>query len=158
MHEVQKSQDAQALAEATAKSMYARDAATRALGMQLLAVGPGNARISMKVRPDMLNGHQTCHGGFIFALADSTFAFACNSYNLNTVAAGCSIEYLAPGKAGDVLTAEAVEQARAGRSGVYDVIVTNQDGACIALFRGKSHQIKGEVIEAATPGLRHTGS
>ncbi|HTN65806.1 MAG TPA: hydroxyphenylacetyl-CoA thioesterase PaaI [Burkholderiaceae bacterium] len=150
MHEVLKLSDAQVLAEATAKAMYARDEATKTLGMEILAVGPGTARISMKVRPDMLNGHQTCHGGFIFALADSTFAFACNSYNLNTVAAGCSIEYLAPGRAGDMLTAQAVEQARAGRSGVYDITVTNQEGACIALFRGKSHQIKGEVIGACS--------
>lgn len=137
---------AQALAEATAASMFARDAATHALGMEIIKVGPGYARMAMKVRPDMLNGHQTCHGGFIFALADSAFAFACNSYNANTVAAGCAIEYLAPGRAGDVLTAESVEQARQGKTGVYDVTVTNQDGVRIALFRGKSHQVKGEVI------------
>lgn len=139
---------AQALAEATAASMFARDAATHALGIEILKVGPGYAKMCMKVRPDMLNGHQTCHGGFIFALADSAFAFSCNSYNANTVAAGCSIEYLAPGRAGDMLTAESIELARQGKTGVYDVTVTNQDGARIALFRGKSHQIKGEVINA----------
>lgn len=137
---------AQALAEATAASMFARDAATQALGMEIIKMGPGYARMAMKVRPDMLNGHQTCHGGFIFTLADSAFAFACNSYNVTTVGAGCSIEYLAPGRAGDVLTAEAIEQVRQGKTGIYDVIVTNQDGVRIALFRGKSHQVKGEVI------------
>ncbi|MFA6071835.1 MAG: hydroxyphenylacetyl-CoA thioesterase PaaI, partial [Janthinobacterium sp.] len=97
-------------------------------------------------RPDMLNGHQTCHGGFIFALADSAFAFACNSYNMNTVGAGCTIDYLAPGREGDVLTAHAVEQALAGKSGVYDVKVSNQDGRAVALFRGKSIRVAGEVI------------
>lgn len=137
---------AQALAEATAASMFARDAASHALGMEIIKMGPGYARMTMKVRPDMLNGHQTCHGGFIFTLADSAFAFACNSYNVNTVGAGCSIEYLAPGRAGDVLTAEAIEQVRQGKTGVYDIAVTNQDGVRIALFRGKSHQVKGEVI------------
>lgn len=138
--------DAQQLAEATAKSMLARDQATQTLGMRIDEVGPGYARLVMSIRPDMLNGHQTCHGGFIFALADSAFAFSCNSYNVNTVAAGCSIEYLAPGRLGDILTAEAKEQSRQGRSGVYDIKVSNQDGVTIALFRGKSHQIKGEVI------------
>jgi acyl-CoA thioesterase len=140
--------NAQELAQATADAMYARDNASQALGMKIEAVGPGYARLTMTVRPDMLNGHQTCHGGFIFALADSTFAFACNSYNVNTVGAGCSIEYLAPGRVGDYLTAEAQEQTRQGRTGVYDIRVTNQDGVSIALFRGKSHQVKGEVIES----------
>jgi acyl-CoA thioesterase len=151
MHEAaqqsQQASQAQALAAATSAAMYERDEATKSLGMQIVGTGPGYARLTMKIRSDMLNGHKTCHGGFIFALADSAFAFSCNSYNLNTVAAGCSIEYLAPGREGDVLTAEAVEQARSGKSGVYDVTVTNQNGERIALFRGKSHQIKGEVLE-----------
>lgn len=138
--------DKQALAEATAQSMFVRDAATRSLGMAIVAMGPGTAQLTMRVRPDMLNGHQTCHGGFIFALADSAFAFACNSHNRNTVASGCSIDYLAPGRAGDLLTAHAMEQSRSGRTGVYDVTVTNQEGTRIALFRGKSYQILGEVI------------
>ena len=138
--------DPQALAMAAAAQMYERDHATQALGIEIVAIEPGYARMQMPVRTDMLNGHQTCHGGFIFALADSTFAFACNSYNIQTVAAGCSIEYLAPGYEGDVLQAEAVEQARSGKTGVYDIVVTNQDGKKIALFRGKSHQLKGEVI------------
>ena len=138
---------AQALAEAAAASMLSRDSATQALGIKMVDVGPGHARMSMTVRADMLNGHQTCHGGFIFALADSAFAFACNSYNLNTVGAGCTIDYLAPGREGDVLTADAVEQALAGKSGVYDVKVSNQEGRAIALFRGKSIRVAGEVIQ-----------
>ena len=137
----------QALAEAAAASMLSRDSATQALGIKMVDVGPGRARMSMTVRADMLNGHQTCHGGFIFALADSAFAFACNSYNLNTVGAGCTIDYLAPGREGDVLTADAVEQALAGKSGVYDVKVSNQEGRAIALFRGKSIRVAGEVIQ-----------
>ncbi len=141
----------QDLAESTAQAMFARDAATQSLGMKIVRMGPGTAELSMPVRPDMLNGHQTCHGGFIFALADSAFAFACNSHNRNTVASGCSIDYLAPGREGDVLTAHAVEQSRAGRLGLYDIIVTNQDGVRIALFRGKSYQISGEVISGAVP-------
>jgi acyl-CoA thioesterase len=100
----------------------------------------------MRVRDDMLNGHGTCHGGYIFMLADSAFAFACNSHNFNTVGAGCTIDYLAPGRAGDVLVAEAVEQALSGKTGVYDVVVTDQDGRKIALFRGKSHRVAGHVV------------
>lgn len=139
-------EQAQALAEAAAKAMYARDNASQSLGMKVLEVRPGYARLSMLVRNDMLNGHASCHGGFIFSLADSAFAFSCNSRNLNTVAAGCSIDYVAPAFVNDVLTAEAVEQALAGRTGVYDITVTNQDGKKIAMFRGKSYRIKGEVI------------
>ncbi len=138
--------DPQALAEATAAVMFERDEASKALGMRIVSVAPGYAKLTMPVRRDMLNGHQTCHGGFIFALADSAFAFSCNSYNFNTVAAGCSIEYLRPGLEGDLLTAEAVEQSRSKKTGVYDVTVTNQDGKRVALFRGKSHQINGEVL------------
>jgi acyl-CoA thioesterase len=129
--------------------MYARDNATQGLGIQLIEVGPGYARMHMRVRTDMLNGHAMCHGGFIFTLADSTFAFACNSYNLQTVAAGCTIEFLAPAHEGEVLEAHATEQARSGKTGVYDVVVTNADGKKIALMRGKSHQISGSVIQSA---------
>lgn len=138
-------EQAQALAEAAGAAMYARDPASRGLGMILDSIRPGYARMSMPVREDMLNGHQTCHGGFIFALADSAFAFACNSHNQNTVGAGCTIEYLAPGRLGDVLTAEAVEQALAGKSGVYDIRVSDQGGRVLALMRGKSHRVSGEV-------------
>jgi acyl-CoA thioesterase len=143
-------EQAQALADAAAQSMYSRDNATQSLGMKIHQVKPGYARLSMLVRSDMLNGHSTCHGGFIFALADSSFAFSCNSRNLNTVASGCSIEYVAPAFVNDVLTAEAQEQALAGRTGVYDITVSNQDGKKIALFRGKSYRIKGEVIPSAS--------
>jgi acyl-CoA thioesterase len=137
--------DPQSLAELAGKTMYERDPASQALGMTLDAIRPGYARMRMRVREDMLNGHGTCHGGYIFMLADSAFAFACNSHNFNTVGAGCTIDYLAPGRAGDVLVAEAVEQALAGKTGVYDVVVTDQDGRKIALFRGKSHRVAGHV-------------
>lgn len=140
--------DPQELAELTAKAMYANDHASQALGADVVSVGPGQATMSMAVRRDMLNGHETCHGGFIFALADSTFAFACNSRNAVTVASGCSIDYLAPGFEGDVLTAHATECSLAGRTGVYDVQVTNQDGKKIAVFRGRSYRIKGQVVDA----------
>ena len=139
-------QDAQALAEAACRSMYDTDACTRWLGMRLEAVGPGYARLSMTVRPEFLNGHRTCHGGLIFTLADSAFAFACNSHNHNTVAAGCSVEFLRPAQGGDVLTAEAAEQVLSGRHGVYDVRVSNQNDEVVAMFRGKSAQIRGHVI------------
>lgn len=138
--------EAQALAEAAAAAMYARDTASQGLGMAVAAIAPGYAQLTMTIREDMLNGHGSCHGGFIFALADSAFAFACNSHNLVTVGAGCTIDYLAPGRLHDVLTATAVEQALAGKSGIYDIKVINQDGRVIALFRGKSHRVSGEVV------------
>jgi acyl-CoA thioesterase len=141
--------DAQTLAELAGKTMYERDPASQALGMLLDEIRPGYARMTMPVRADMLNGHQTCHGGYIFMLADSAFAFACNSHNHNTVGAGCSIDYLAPGREGDVLTAEATEQALAGKTGVYDIKVVNQEGRTVALFRGKSHRVAGMVAEVA---------
>ncbi|WP_353146665.1 hydroxyphenylacetyl-CoA thioesterase PaaI [Pollutimonas bauzanensis] len=138
--------DPQELAELSARVMYEGDAASQAIGARLVSVAPGQASMAMTVRADMLNGHKTCHGGFIFALADSTFAFACNSRNMVTVASGCSIDYLAPGFEGDVLTAHAAEYSLAGRTGVYDVQVTNQDGKRIAIFRGRSYRIKGQVV------------
>ena len=135
------------LAKAVGESMFAADAASReTMGMALLDCQPGYARMSMQVRELHLNGHKICHGGFIFTLADSTFAFACNSHNKVTVAAGCQIEFLKPGKLGDVLTCEGVEQTLSGRHGIYDMKVTNQDGEVIALFRGKSAQIQGTVL------------
>ncbi|MDQ1812651.1 hydroxyphenylacetyl-CoA thioesterase PaaI [Massilia sp. CCM 9210] len=139
--------DPQALAELAGKTMFGRDPASQALGMLLAEIRPGYARMTMPVRFDMLNGHQSCHGGYIFMLADSAFAFASNSHNLNTVGAGCTIDYLAPGREGDLLTAEAIEQALAGKTGVYDIKVTNQDGRTVALFRGKSHRVAGNVAE-----------
>ena len=139
--------DPQALAELAGKTMYERDPASQKLGMTLDEIRPGYARMSMPVRADMLNGHGTCHGGYIFMLADSAFAFACNSHNFVTVGAGCTIDYLAPGREGDVLTAEGIEQALTGKTGVYDIVVTNQEGRKVALFRGKSHRVSGHVVE-----------
>ena len=137
--------DQQALAELAGKTMFGRDPASQALGMLLAEIRPGYARMTMAVRDDMLNGYQTCHGGYIFMLADSAFAFACNSHNHNTVGAGCSIDYLVPGRLGDMLCAEAVEQAFSGKTGVYDVKVSNQEGRTVALLRGKSHRVGGLV-------------
>lgn len=136
------------LARRVGAAMFAADRASRqTMGMELVACEPGRAVMRMTVRPEHLNGHQICHGGFIFTLADSTFAFACNSRNHNTVAAGCSIEFLRPAHAGDVLTCEGVEQVQSGRHGIYDMRVVNQHGHAVALFRGKSAQIRGHVIE-----------
>jgi acyl-CoA thioesterase len=140
-------QEAQVLAERVAAGMYARDRASQAMGMQIAAIGPGYAELTMTVRADMLNGHAICHGGFIFTLADSAFAFACNSYNLTTVASGCAIDFVAPAREGDVLAAMARERSVSGRTGVYDIEVTNQRGETVAYFRGKSYRIKGHVIE-----------
>ncbi|HEX8740413.1 MAG TPA: hydroxyphenylacetyl-CoA thioesterase PaaI [Casimicrobiaceae bacterium] len=132
--------------------MFAADRASQALGMRVESVGPGRATVTMIVRDDMVNGHATCHGGIIFLLADSTFAFACNSYNRKTVAQGCSIEYLAPAHAGDVLRASGVERSRSGRTGVYDIEVRDQHERVVALFRGKSYRIDGHVVPEATQG------
>ncbi len=138
--------DAHALAQEVAQAMWGRDHATQALGMSIVAVAPGSATIAMPVRQDMLNGHGMCHGGFMFTLADSAFAYACNSYNQNTVASACAIDFLAPAREGDVLEAEAVERSRSGRTGVYDITVKVLSGKTVALFRGKSYRIEGEVI------------
>lgn len=139
--------DAHSLAHKVGESMFAADTASRlTMGMELLGCTPGRALMRMQVRELHLNGHLICHGGFIFTLADSTFAFACNSYNHVTVAAGCSIEFLKPARLGDVLTCEGVEQTRQGRHGVYDMTVRNQHGEVVALFRGKSTSIAGTVI------------
>jgi len=139
--------EAQALAERVAAGMYARDNASQGLGIRLARVAPGFAQLTMTVRADMVNGHAITHGGLVFTLADSAFAYACNSYNLVTVASGCSIDFLAPAREGDVLTARGVERSASGRTGVYDIEVFNQRGEKIALFRGKSYRIKGHVIE-----------
>lgn len=125
----------------------AADVASRStMGMELVEVAPGRAVMRMTVQPLHLNGHQICHGGFIFTLADSTFAFACNSHNRNTVAVGASIEFLKPAHAGDVLSCEGVERLLQGRHGIYDMVVRNQRGETVALFRGKSAQIPGTVF------------
>ena len=147
--ELQNDPQALALAQQVAQSMFAVDTATKdTMGIEILVCEPGRAVLRMPVQPLHLNGHQICHGGFIFTLADSTFAFACNSYNKAAVAAGCSIEFLKPAKLGDVLTCEGVEQTLSGRHGIYDMRVTNQHGDTIAMFRGKSAQIQGTVIPA----------
>ena len=139
--------DKMALAQQVGETMYANDRATReTVGMDLVSCEPGRARMRMVVQDKHLNGHQTCHGGFIFTLADSTFAFACNSHNHNAVAAACSIEFLKPAQLGDVLSTEGVEQVLSGRNGIYDVKVSNQRGETVALFRGKSAQIPGTVV------------
>jgi acyl-CoA thioesterase len=139
--------DQRALAAKVGQTMFAADRASREfMRMELVNCEPGRAVMRMAVREEMLNGHEICHGGFIFTLADSTFAFACNSRNLATVAAGCSIEFLKPGKLGDVLTCEGVEQMLQGRHGIYDMKVTNQRGEVVAMFRGKSAQIRGHVV------------
>jgi acyl-CoA thioesterase len=143
--------DAQSLAERVAAEMFARDPASQAMGMRIVKVGPGRAELTMKVRADMLNGHATCHGGFIFTLADSAFAFACNSANLATVASGCSIDFIAPARVDDVLTAIGSERSLSGRTGVYDIEVRNQRGETVALFRGKSYRIKGHVVAGVDP-------
>jgi acyl-CoA thioesterase len=139
--------EGQRVAEQSAQAMYARDRASQALGMRLVAVRPGWARLTMMVRPDMVNGHDVCHGGLVFALADSAFAFACNTYNENTVAAAAAIDFLAAVRAGDELTAEAAELWRTRRNGIYEITVTNQRGERVALFRGRSHRIDGQVTE-----------
>lgn len=136
----------QQLAEQVRDAMWSGDHATRMLGMRCVAVGPGTATLEMTVRPDMLNGHAICHGGLITTLADSAFAFACNSYDELTVASGFTVDLLAPGRQGDVLTARATELSKAGRTGLYDVTVTNQRGERIAVFRGRSHTMRGKPV------------
>jgi acyl-CoA thioesterase len=134
----------QQIAEAVRDGMFANDRASRGLGMAVLAVGPGRATLAMTVRDDMLNGHDICHGGLIATLADSAFAFACNSYDELTVASGFAADFVAPARLGDVLTARGAEATKAGRTGVYDAEVTNQRGERVALFRGRSYTIKGK--------------
>mgnify|MGYP003466438146 CR=1 FL=1 len=136
------------LARRVGEEMFRADKASReTLQMELLECAPGRAVMRMAVKALHLNGHQICHGGFIFTLADSTFAFACNSHNKNAVAAGCSIEFLKPVREGDVLTCEGVEQTLSGRHGIYDMRVSNQSGEAVVLFRGKSTQIAGHVVD-----------
>lgn len=139
------------LAAACSEAMHQTDYAAQGLEISIDETRPGYARLSMTVRQDMLNGHGICHGGFIFTLSDTAFAHACNSYNRVTVASGCSIEYVAPGFLGDRLTAVAQERQRKGRTGVYDITVYNQNNEELAFFRGKSYQIKGNLIPEEAP-------
>ncbi len=136
--------DPQRVAEAATAAMWADDKASQALGMHVDAVGPGRAIVSMTIRPDMTNGHGIGHGGFTFALADTAFAFACNSYDRRTVAARCDIAFLAPVREGDNLVADAVERHRAGRNGIYDITVRRGDDV-VAEFRGTSREVGGPV-------------
>ena len=137
----------QSVARRAVRALYEGDRASQMLGMTVESCARGVASVSMPVRADMVNGHGVCHGGLIFALADSAFAFACNSHGDNTVAAGAAIEFLAPGRQGDLLTATAHERWRTGRTGIYEIEVRNQRGEAIALFRGRSHQIAGRLID-----------
>lgn len=143
--------EALSLASRCAQEMFARDMASQQMGMRLLSTAPGQAVVGMSVRENMIQGHGTCHGGYLFALADSAFAFACNSHNDACVAIGCSIDYVAPARLGDTLTAHANEQSRSGRTGNYDVRIENQTRQLIALFRGKSYKVRGTVLAQETP-------
>ena len=134
------------LAKACADAMYANDAAAQGLGIEVSESTPGCARLTMTVREQFTNGHDICHGGYIFLLADSAFAYACNNQNKNTVASAASIEFIGPAYTGDRLTAVAHERIRGSKIGVYDVEVFNQDDKLLALFRGDSYQIRGQVI------------
>jgi acyl-CoA thioesterase len=138
---------AQRRAERAAASMFQRDRASQALGMRVYSVGPGCAEVHMRVRADMLNGHGVCHGGFVFALADSAFAFACNSYNEATLAAAAQIDFLRAAAADTELIASARELWRGGRSGLYEIEVRTADGERIAFFRGRSYRVTGTVTE-----------
>ncbi len=133
-------------ARRAADAMWAGDRASQSLGMRIVDVSPGRAVLEMAVREDMVNGHAIGHGGLTFSLADSAFAFACNSYNRSTVAQQCEIRFTAPTRLGEVLTAEAVERSREGRDGVYDVTVRNGD-AVVAVFVGRSKEIRGTLFE-----------
>jgi acyl-CoA thioesterase len=139
----------QQTAELVRERMFANDRAAKNLGMEVVEVSPGNASVAMTVREHMLNGHDICHGGLIATLADTAFAYACNSYNELTVASGFSIDLMAPGREGDVLTARSFEVSKAGRTGVYDCEITNQRNERIAVFRGRSYTIKGKPAVAA---------
>lgn len=133
----------QELAEASARAMWNDDSASQRLGMTLDHIAPGQATLSMTITAEMSNGHGNCHGGYLFTLADSAFAFACNSHNQMAVAQHCSITYLIPGRIGDRMTATATELSRRGRSGLYDIRIINQDGDTVAEFRGHSRTVKG---------------
>ena len=123
-------------------AIYASDPAAQALGMEVLEVALGTVRVAMTVRPDMLNGHGICHGGMLFALADTAFAYACNSRNVAMVAAGASIEFLAPTPVGERLIATASETSRSARHGIYDVEITNAAGEPLAHFRGRCARLR----------------
>lgn len=141
--------DRQQIAEAAAEAMWSRDVAAQRLGMRLEWVRLGAAQMTMAVREDMANGHGICHGGFIFTMADTCMAYAGNSRNAISVAQTATVTFVAPGRLGERLTATAEERSHAGRTGIYDVTVLGEDGRTIAVFRGVTQRIKGEVA----PGL-----
>ena len=147
--------DPQALAEACAAEMWRSDRASQALGMRIERIAPGEAVIAMPIRPEMANGHDICHGGYMFTLADSTFAFACNTYGQRTVAQQCSVTFLRPVKSGVTLTAYAIERARSGRSGIYDVTVRDDKDVVVAEFRGHSRTIAGDILTPDSRGETH---
>jgi acyl-CoA thioesterase len=135
------------MANACSQAMHANDKTAHMLDMAIIEVRPGYAHLEMTVRKDMLNGHDICHGGMIFTLADTAFAHSCNTYNKVTVASGCTIDFAAPAFEGDRLRAIAEERHRKGRTGVYDITVYNQNNEALAFFRGKSHQISGVLVD-----------
>ena len=137
------------VAKTVAETMYRKDIASQHLGIALKDIGPGRAVMTMRVTGFMLNGHNICHGGYVFTLADTAFAYACNAYNQNTLAQSAQINFLNAVPPDSLLTATAEEQSRTGRTGLYDIAVTNEQGMVVALFRGNSHTIKGQMI----PGL-----
>lgn len=134
------------LARRSALAMLGADEASRRAGVQLRDVGPGRATVTMTVTPEMVNGHAVAHGGFVFLLADTAFAVACNSYGRRTLAAGCDITFLAPSVAGDELVADARERVQAGRNGLYDVSVRRTDGTPVAELRGRSRTVEGALV------------
>lgn len=137
---------AQAVAEASARAMWERDVTCRSLGVSVDEVGPGRAILAMTITAEMANFHGTCHGGYIFLLADSALSYACNSYNHRSVAHVCSITYLHPAQLGQRLVARAEERARSGRTAIYDVSVQTEEGTLVAEFRGQSRTIEGKLV------------
>lgn len=144
----------QQVAEAVRDAMWKDDRASQLLGIEVLDIGPGTARLRMTVRPEMLNSHAICHGGLITTLADSAFAFACNAYNDFTVASGFDVNLVASARLGDVLTATAAEVGKTRRTGLYDIDVRDQDGRRIAAFRGRSMTLTGKLVIPDLPSTR----
>lgn len=138
--------DAEDIAQRCADAMWTNDKASRELGIAIEVIGAGRVRARMTVTRSMINGHDVCHGGYLFALADTAFAFACNAYDRVTLAAGASIEFLRPAKEGDRLVAEGTERYRAKRTGIYDVAITNQVDEVVAMFRGRSHATQRTLL------------
>lgn len=145
----ERADDPQRRAERVRDAMYAKDRAAHALGIAMTAIGPGSATATMTVREDMLNGFAMCHGGLIVTLADTAFAYACNSHDEMTLASGLDAEFVKGAQLGDLLTAEAHAQSQAGRLGVYDVTVRNQRGEAVALLRGRSYRLRGKPVTEA---------